>query len=123
RLALLYAAMLTASVLILFGVTYWFASNYAARDENSEIDVEYASILDEARSGGMDRLPSIIDSHIRLRKDVRGVYLLQDPQGQKIVGNLPPMAPLLGPAMLDRPVDGQMLHIRAHGYRLQNGDY
>ena len=70
--------MLTASVLILFGVTYWFARDYAARDENNEIDVEYASILDEARTAGISKLPEIIDSHMRLRKDVRGVYLLED---------------------------------------------
>jgi signal transduction histidine kinase len=123
RLALLYAAMLTASVLVLFGVTYWFARDYAARDENNEIDVEYASILDEAGTSGIARLPSIIDSHMRLRKDVRGVYLLQDADGRKITGNIPAMTPVLGPTTLARRIDGQLLQIRAHGYRLPNGDY
>src|SRR5437660_1269163 len=115
--------MLTASVLILFGVTAYFAQDYAARDENNEIDVEYASLLDEARSGGMDKLPAIIDSHMRVRKDVRGVYLLQDAQGRRITGNMPPMAAVLGATTLQRDIDGQMLQIRAHGYRLDNGDY
>lgn len=115
--------MLTASVLILFGITYWFARDYAARDENNEIDVEFASIIDEARSAGIDKLPSIIDSHMRLRKEIRGVYLLQDQHGQKVVGNIPAMPPVVGPTTLDQPIDGQMLRIRAHGYRLQNGDY
>ena len=115
--------MLTASVLILFGVTYWFARDYAARDENNEINVEYASIVDEARSAGMDKLPAIVDSHMRLRNDVRGVYLLQDAKGQKIVGNVPAMTPVLGPTTLDLLMDGQMLQVRADGYRLQNGDY
>lgn len=123
RLALLYAAMLTASVLVLFGVTYWFARDYAARDENSEIDVEYASILDEARSDGIARLPAIINAHMRLRKDVKGVYLLQDPTGRKITGNIPAMQPILGPATLEQSIDGQILQIRAHGYHLGNGDY
>ena len=115
--------MLTASLLILFGVTYWFARDYAARDENNEINVEYASIVDEARSAGMDKLPAIVDSHMRLRNDVRGVYLLQDAKGQKIVGNVSAMTPVLGPTTLDLPMDGQMLQVRADGYRLQNGDY
>lgn len=123
RLAVFYAAMLTASVLILFGVTYWFARDYAARDENNEIDVEYASILDEAGSDGIAKLPAIIDSHMRLRKDVRGVYLLQDAGGKKITGNIPAMTPILGPTTLERPIDGRMLQIRAHGYRLENRDY
>ena len=50
RLALLYAGLLTASVLVLFGVTYWFATNYATQDEDNEIGVEFASIQDEAHS-------------------------------------------------------------------------
>ena len=123
RLALLYAAMLTASVLILFGVTYWFARDYAARDENNEIDVEYASLLDEAATAGIGRLPAIIDAHSRLRKEIQAVYLLQDPQGRKITGNIPAMTPVLGPTTLRRSIDGRMLQIRAHGYRLKNGDY
>ncbi len=115
--------MLTASVLILFGVTYWFAVDYAARDENNEIDVEYASILDEARTDGISKLPEIIDSHMRLRKDVRGVYLLEDSGGRKITGNIPAMTPVLGPTTLVRPIDGRLVEVRAHGYHLQNGDY
>ena len=115
--------MLTASVLVLFGVTYWFAQDYAARDENNEIDVEYASILEEAGSAGIDRLPAIIDAHTRLRKEVSGVYLLQDPNGERITGNIPAMTPVLGPTTLSRQIDGRMLQIRAHGYRLKSGDY
>src|SRR5579872_748641 len=115
--------MLTASALILFGITYWFARDYAARDENNEIDVEYASILDEAGPAVSARLPAIIESHMRLRKDVRGVYLLQDSRGNKLAGNIPAMAPIIGQTTLERVLDGQLLQIRAHGYRLANGDY
>ena len=123
RLALLYAGLLTCSVLVLFGVTYWFATDYAAQDEINEIGVEFASIQDEARSSGEARLPTIIDSHSRLRKDVRGVYLLQDPAGKKIAGNIDAMTPFVGPTILNLPLDGQMRQVRAYGYRLANGDY
>ena len=99
---MLYAGLLTASVLILFGVTYWFATEYAAQDEINEIGVEFASIQDEARSSGEARLPAIIENHLRLRKDVRAVYLLQDPAGHKIVGNIDAMTPFVGPTILDR---------------------
>ena len=123
RLALLYAGLFTASVLVLFGVTYWFATNYAAQDESNEIAVEFASIQDEARSSGQDRLAAIIDSHLRLRKDVRAVYLLQDAAGRKIVGNIDAMTPIMGATTLDRFLDGETRQIRAQGYRLDNGDY
>jgi signal transduction histidine kinase len=123
RLALLYAGLLTASVLILFGVTYWFATNYAAQDENNEIGVEFASIQDEVRSSGEARLPTIIENHLRLRKDVRAVYLLQDSAGHKIVGNIDEMTPVFGSTILDRVLDGQLRQVRAYGYSLANGYY
>lgn len=123
RLALLYAGLLTASVLVLFGVTYWFATNYATQDEDNEIGVEFASIQDEAQLSGQARLPAIIDNHLRLRKDVRAIYLLQDSAGQKIIGNVPAMEPVIGTATLRMRVDGQSRQVRARGYRLANGDY
>ena len=123
RLALLYAGLLTASVLVLFGVTYWFATNYATQDEDNEIGVEFASIQDEAQLSGQARLPAIIDNHLRLRKDVRAIYLLQDSAGQKIIGNVPAMEPVIGTATLRMRVDDRLRQVRARGYRLANGDY
>ena len=120
---MLYAGLFTASVLVLFGVTYWFATDYAAQDESNEIAVEFASIQDEARSLGSDRLSAIIDNHLRLRKDVRAVYLLQDATEHKIAGNIDAMMPVIGPAMLERFFDGRMRQVRAQGYRLDNGDF
>ena len=120
---MLYAGLLTASVLILFGVTYWFATDYAAQDENNEIGVEFESIQDEVRSSGEARLPTIIENHLRLRKDVRAVYLLQDPAGNKIVGNIDAMTPVFGSTILDRDLAGQSRQVRAYGYSLANGDY
>lgn len=123
RLALLYAGLLTVSVLVLFGVTYWFATAYAAQDEINEIGVEFESIRDEMRSLGEAKLPTIIDNHLRLRRDVRAVYLLQDPAGHKIIGNIDAVNPFTGPAVLNVALDGQMLQVRAYGYLLANSDY
>jgi signal transduction histidine kinase len=123
RLALLYAGLLTASVLVLFGVTYWFATNYATQDEDNEIEVEFASIQDEAQLSGQARLPAIIDNHLRLRKDVLAIYLLQDSGGVKIIGNVPAMSPVIGSATLRLRVDDRPRQVRARGYNLANGDY
>jgi signal transduction histidine kinase len=122
-LALLYAGLLTASVLVLFGVTYWFATNYATQDEDNEIGVEFASIQDEAQLSGQARLPAIIDNHLRLRKDVQAIYLLQDGDGHKIIGNVPAMSPVVGSATLRLRVDDRPRQVRARGYNLADGDY
>jgi signal transduction histidine kinase len=122
-LALLYAGLLTASVLVLFGVTYWFATNYATQDEDNEIGVEFASIQDEAQLSGQARLPAIIDNHLRLRKDVQAIYLLQDSDGHKIIGNVPAMSPVIGSATLRLRVDDRPRQVRARGYNLTDGDY
>jgi signal transduction histidine kinase len=123
RLALLYAGLLIASVLVLFGLTYWFATDYAAQDESNEIAVEAASIQDEAAARGDAQLPAIIENHMRLRKDVRAVYLLEDMDGRKITGNIDAMAPVFGSTILSHNFDGQVRQVRAFGYRLSNGQF
>lgn len=122
-MASLYAGLMTVSVLVLFGVMYWFATDYAAQDEINEIGVEAASIQDEARSAGEARLPAIIDSHLRLRRDVRAVYLLQDGDGRKLAGNIDAVTPFTGPTVLNLALDGQMRQVRAFGYLLASGHY
>ena len=122
-MALLYAGLLIASVLVLFGLTYWFARDYAAQDESNEIAVEAASIQDEAMDRGNAQLPSIIETHLRLRRDVRAVYLLEDQNGRKIAGNIDAMTPVTGPMFLSHNFDGQTLQVRAFGYNLADGEY
>ena len=123
KLALLYASFFIASALVLYGVVYWFATDYAAQDEINEIAEEFAAIQDEATLTGTNRLPQIIESHLRSRRDVQAVYLLKDSQGQKIAGNVDSMDSRLGPMTIRMPIKGQMLDVRANGYQLENGQY
>lgn len=121
-MASLFAGLFTISALVLFGVMYWFATDYAAQDEINEIGVEIASIQDEARSAGEARLPAVIDNHLRLRRDVRAVYLLQDRAGHKLAGNIDAVTPFAGPAVLTLALDGQMRQVRAFGHQLASGN-
>ena len=123
RLTLMYAGLFTICALVLFGVTYWFATDYAARDEINEIAEEFTAIQDDVNLAGEEQLPLIIQNHLRGRMEVRAVYLLEDSQGNKIAGNMDVMPPNLGPMMLSLSLDGQLRAVRAHGYRLSNGDY
>ena len=74
RLTLLYAGLFTVSVLALFGVIYWSALAYAARDEADENDVEFHAIVDEAELAGYAQLPRIIENHIRQRAAAPAAY-------------------------------------------------
>jgi len=123
RLTLAYAGVFLVCVLVLFGVTYWFVTGYATQDEIDEIGVEYASIRDEAQLAGMDRLPAIIDDHLRLRKDVRAAYLLMDAQGRKVTGNVDAMMPFGGARMMNLPLDGEIRAVRTYGYTLPDGQF
>jgi len=60
---------------------------------------------------------------LRARRDVRAVYLLEDPAGRKIAGNIEPREPALGPMMLRLSLDGQEVDVRASGYRMARGQY
>jgi len=123
QLALLYAGLFTASILVLFALTYRTAADYAAQDEDDEIDVEFVAIQDEARLAGDARLPQIIADHLRERAGEHAAYLLEDAQGRPLAGNLAARAATLGPQTLKVPIDGATRELRSHGYRLANGDY
>ena len=67
RLTLLYAALFAVSVILLFGVIYWSALNYAAQDEVDENNVEFHAIVDEAELAGYAQLPRILQNHLQQR--------------------------------------------------------
>src|SRR4051812_45592325 len=93
RLTLLTAGLFMASVLVLFGVIYWWAADYAFKDETDDISADYRAIQDEMRLAGADKLPQIIADHVRQHADESAVYLVLDPDGRKIAGNIPEMVP------------------------------
>jgi signal transduction histidine kinase len=118
-----YAGLFTASILVLFALTYWTAADYAAKDEADEVDVEFTAIQDEVNLAGDARLPQIIDNHVQQRSAEHAVYLLEDREGHKLAGNLPPQPVWPGTRKFTVPLDGAMRAVRAHGYRLANGDF
>src|SRR5262249_30526683 len=97
RLTLFHAALFMAAGLVLFGIVYWAATDFAAADDEKEIELEYLAIDAEMRLVGEERLPDIVANHLAQREDVRAVYLLQDRAGNKLVGNIGPRSPVLGP--------------------------
>jgi HAMP domain-containing protein len=107
QLALLYAGLFTASILVLFALTYWTAADYAAKDEADEVDVEFTAIQDEAHLAGDTRLPQIIDNHLQQRSAEHAIYLLEDPEGHKLAGNIPSQPTWLGTRQIKVMLDGR----------------
>jgi signal transduction histidine kinase len=88
RLALVYAAVFSLSVILLFGFVYWTASVLVDRQRQQAIIADINDLKDEFSTLG---LPGLLDSVVdRSRPDRvgNGVYLLVDPHFQPMAGNL-----------------------------------
>jgi signal transduction histidine kinase len=123
RLTLFHAGLFAVAGLLLFGMIYWAATDFAAQDEAKELELEITLIEDEVRLLGADRLAEIIDTHQQRREAVRGIYLLQDADGRKITGNIDERMPVVGPTMVPVDFDGDLRNVRSHGHFLPNGHY
>jgi signal transduction histidine kinase len=96
RLALLYILLVGVSVAILLGFIYWSTAGYMARQTDATIGAEIQGLAEQYRRRGLAGLSAIIAE--RIARDPRGasVYLLADPSGKPIIGNLdlwPPVIP------------------------------
>jgi uncharacterized protein (DUF58 family) len=90
HLTLAYAGLFGASLLILFGVIYWATSMYMADSLDAAVDSDLTELEDSLELGGDAALTALVKE--RLRQMPRGpmYYLLQDPLGKVVAGNLLP---------------------------------
>ncbi len=89
RLAALYLAVFALSVGALLGYVYWNTAVLLERQTDETIRAEVQALADQYRYRG---LRGIIDTIQRRSKDDRGsLYLLTDPQGRRVAGNLETM--------------------------------
>ncbi len=123
RLTLLYGGLFAVSVLVLFGIIYWSALGYAAKDESDENNVEFQAIVDESALAGTAQLPRILENHIRQRAGTSSAYLLEDSQFKKIAGNIDPIPWRDGSFAIAPRLDGKNRKLTAHFYRMPDGSY
>src|SRR3990172_4830937 len=100
RLLAWYAAVFGASVAILLIMVYWIT--LAALDEqlSDSVERETQVLVDLYRGRGLDSVVRAIQLRVVELRPPRRYYLLQDADGQRIVGNLPPMKPAEGEMVL-----------------------
>ncbi len=88
RLALLYAALLACSVIILLGFMYWSTAGYMARQTDATIEAEIQGLAEQYRRRGLSGLTTLLVERSARRPTGAGVYLLADSEYRPLVGNI-----------------------------------
>jgi signal transduction histidine kinase len=127
RLTLLYAGLFSGSVRVLFVAIYAAIAGYMTRQLDRAIDAEISALGEEGRVAGIERLAALISERASATPRTGTVYLLQDPEGLVLAGNLRPRQPVVGWMSVrgrSRAAEGEEPHrIRARGMRLDDGSY
>jgi signal transduction histidine kinase len=127
RLTLVYAGLVGLLVVILFGVIYWTTASFMASQFDAAIADELDEVLGDAGNGGTGRLRSVVDNRIA-HENTGMFYLLEDPRGTVISGNLSATRSVAGlgkgrSAVSDTEADENSHPIRGHGVTLADGGY
>jgi signal transduction histidine kinase len=96
RLALGYAALFTVSAGVLLAFVYWSTARYMLRQADETIDAEIVGLAERYRLTGLSGMTASIRERLDRRPTGSSIYLLTDPTGSPIVGNLsrwPSVAP------------------------------
>jgi signal transduction histidine kinase len=124
RLTLLYAGLFAASVLILFGFMYWATDVYMSDSLAAAVDSDIAEFEHCLQVGGSAALAALVKDRLRHTPQGPMYYLLQDPTGKVIAGDLPPFHG--GEGRFDLSVagsDAPSAAVYGHGIILPDGEY
>ena len=88
RLALIYMALFSASVLLLLGFIYWFTAGYLVRQTDATIDAEISGLAEGYRLTGLPGLTAMLGERLARRPAGSSVYLLTAPDYTPLIGNL-----------------------------------
>jgi signal transduction histidine kinase len=121
-IAVLYAALLASSVIIIGAIAYWTMELSLERQTTARIDAEIELLEEELRAEG----DSELIEEVQRRSDVLALeYLLLDSKGARIAGSMPVVPTALGWSTVVLPTKrsdaggGRILHI--HSVELDNG--
>jgi len=129
RLVLLYMALVSGSVLVLFGFIYWATAGFMDRQVDVTIEAEIQGLAEQYRRRGLSGLKTVIAERVARDRGGASVYLLVDTDLQPVVGNLSgwPSAPVsddgwLAFTLRERGPDGTEEHrARARVFLLVGG--
>lgn len=134
RLLAWYAAVFGASVVVLFFIVYWITVAALDQQLSDSVEREMDVLVELHRGGGLDRVARAIQLRMQDLRPPRRYYLLQDAEGERIAGNIPPIEPtegelelpvsLLFPDRRSKAGDRADAHpVAAEGRKLENGAF
>ncbi|MEQ9642421.1 MAG: HAMP domain-containing sensor histidine kinase [Alphaproteobacteria bacterium] len=88
RIALVYLVLLAVTLLALVGFVYWSTAGLVAQQTTETIQAEIRGLAEQYRTQGLPRLVGVIAERSGPNGDPAGVYLLADPRGRPLAGNL-----------------------------------
>jgi signal transduction histidine kinase len=88
RLALIYLAFFGISALALLGFLYYATAGYMERQTAETIQAEIAGLAEQYRADGLEGLRQVIGRRSAAQPLRASIYLLFDPAGRPIAGNL-----------------------------------
>jgi signal transduction histidine kinase len=88
RFALVYVGLFATSALLLLGFIYVTTAGYASRQTDEVILAQSSGLAEQYRQRGLDGVASTIAQRAARNPRGHAVYLLADPAGRRIVGNL-----------------------------------
>jgi signal transduction histidine kinase len=121
---LLYGGLFGCLALILLGVIYGATDVYMSNSLDPAIDSDITELEDSLQAGGNDALVAQVKERVRQTPNGPIYYLLQDPEGKPIAGNIPPARNGEGrfDLKLPRP-NSPSVAVHAHGTTLPDGGY
>jgi signal transduction histidine kinase len=126
RITTAYAALFSLSALILFILVYSGTSQYMRAELNTAIASDLTELDEIFKTQGTNSLVREIQTRMRQADNADMVYMLQDPQGVVMAGNMPPQPLSIGPSKFEVPVytpDGKERTVHAHGIVLPDGQH
>jgi len=124
RLAALYVGVFAVSAVVLGAVVFLAARSALDQQMTARIETEMAFLQDEYRSGGLDRVLTVVNAR------GRGIsaldYLIQGPDGLHLAGEMPASITVhSGWSVIDNPEaaedGGRPERVRAYAAELGNG--
>ncbi len=89
QVALGYMALFAASSVALFAFIYWSTVGYLERQTNAVIQVEMDGLYEQYERRNLAGLAEIINERVGREDEARSAYLLADPIGRRVAGNVP----------------------------------
>jgi signal transduction histidine kinase len=124
RLTLLYAGLFGCSALILLGVIYWATGIYMSNSLDAAIDSDITELEDSLLVGGNEALAVQVEERVRQTPHGPMYYLLEDPNGKVVAGNIPRSNSEEGRFDLKIPQSNSpSVAVHAHGITLANHEY